>query len=65
MNKIAREVLLALSAIGTLVAGGGAAASVSGSLPAILFMLAGFGFAGVFIYYLIVRGAENNNSIKE
>lgn len=61
INKVAREVLAIIGAIGTLVAGMSASLSPSCSLPAILFMLAGFGFLGVIIYYLVVRGVDDTN----
>ena len=61
-NPLIREVLAVLSAIGILVGGFGAAAAAPASLSAILFMLAGFGFTGIFIYYFIVRGVEENNN---
>ena len=57
-----RFALVLASVLGVIASGSLASSSVSGSLPAILYMLAGFGFTGIFIYYFIVRGVEENNN---
>lgn len=58
MNNILRRTLVCISIIGVVISGGSAAASVSCSLPAILFGLAGLGFSAIYIYYIFVRGIE-------
>lgn len=64
-NPVAREILATVSAIGVMCAGTAAAASPSGSAAALTFLVAGCGFASVFIYYLFVRGVEDTNKNKE
>ena len=56
-----RYTIATVAFIGFLIAASGAGAAASGSLPAILFGLAGVGFAGVLIYYIFVHDEVENN----
>jgi len=62
MNTALRYTLFTLAFLGTMFSGACAAASVSCSLPAILFGIAGAGFAFVCIYYIFVHDAVENPS---
>jgi hypothetical protein len=60
MTTALRYALFITSFVGTLFCGACAAASVSCSLPAILFGLAGMGFAFVCVYYIFVHDEVEN-----
>ena len=62
MNTALCYTLFTLAFLGTMFSGASAAASVSCSLPAILFGLAGMGFAFVCIYYIFVHDAVENQN---
>lgn len=62
MTTALRYALFITSFVGTLFCGASAAASASCSLPAILFGLAGMGFAFVCIYYIFVHDVVANPS---
>ena len=60
MTTALRYTLFLASFWGTLFCGACAAASASCSLPAVLFGLAGMGFASIVIYYIFVHDEVEN-----
>jgi hypothetical protein len=60
MNTALRYALFITSFVGTMFCGASAAASVSCSLPAILFGIAGAGFVFVCVYYIFVHDEVEN-----